>query len=98
MLEFIFQILMMLSLGAILYLVARSLPKISEEPAVAIPKTNWLTIYLEKADKWLISLWEKFLRSLNVQVLKISNRINQKLSRFKKEGHNHSNGDLFSSF
>jgi len=42
-------------------------------------------------------LLEKFLRYLNVQLLKISNGINRKLSRFKKEETRSQNGsDLFS--
>lgn len=97
MFEFISQIIMMLSLGVILYLVARSLPRITEDSSPSIQKAGWLTINLEKADKWLKSLLEKFLRYFNVQLLKISNGINRKLSRFKKEETHSQNGsDLFS--
>lgn len=85
--KFIVQLIMMLSLGAILYILARTLPRISDDD-FKNKKTehpHWLTSYLEKADEWLKAFSEKFLRRARVWILKLDNFVAQKLKGFKKE-------------
>ena len=77
----------MLSLGAILYLVAKTLPRIddSAENHSKPAKNHWIMIYLEKADEWLKTQLEKILRRLKVWILKLDNYVSGKLKHFKKE-------------
>lgn len=76
----------MTSLGAALYLIARTLPRISdeslEEPK---PEPSLLLTYLEKADFRLKSVTEKFLRRCRLLILKIDNSLSRKLDSFRKE-------------
>ena len=77
----------MLALGMILYLVARTLPRIKDGDIDA-PKTlkpHWIMIYFEKADEWLKPQFEKWLRRVKVWILKLDNWVSGKLSSFKKE-------------
>ena len=85
--KFIIQLVMMLSLGSILYIIARALPRISDDD-LKNKKTNhphWFISYLEKADEWLKAFSEKFLRRARVWILKLDNFVARKLSMFKKE-------------
>ena len=76
----------MVSLAVVLYLFVRTLPRIDDrEGEVPVIKTHWITVYLEKADQKLKYYSEKFLRRAGIVVLKISNAINSKLARLKKE-------------
>ncbi len=86
MFKFILNILIMLSLSTVLYLFARTLPKIDDRKT-EIPsfKTHWLMVYLEKFDKKFKFYLEKTLRRTGIIVLKLDNMINQKLSKLKKE-------------
>jgi hypothetical protein len=76
----------MLSLSVILYLVARTLPRIDDREA-GIPslKTHWLVVYLERFDKRFKFYLEKTLRRSGIIVLKLDNVINRKLNKLKKE-------------
>lgn len=87
MFKFILNILIMVSLGVILYLVARTLPRIDDRDA-GIPtlKTHWFVVYLERFDKKFRYYLEKTLRRSGIIVLKLDNVINKKLSSLKKEG------------
>ena len=87
MLKFILNNLIMFSLGAILYLVAKTLPKIKDDAlnVLSAPKPHWTTIYLEKFDEWFKVYLEKFLRRIRVWLLKLDNYVSQKLGGFKKE-------------
>lgn len=86
MLKFILNIIIMLSFGTILYLVARTLPRIDDRD-IGVPslKNQWFVVYLEKFDKKLKYYWEKTLRRAGIIVLKLDNMINKKLSNLKKE-------------
>jgi len=88
MIKFILEILIFLSLGAAVYLVARSLPRINDEDfqKPAGSRASWLMPYLEKADELLKVYLERFLRRLKVFVMRLDNWVSQKLANFKKEG------------
>jgi len=80
--------LMMISLGVVLYIVARALPRIEEvekESSEASP-TPRIVVYLEQADEKLLVILEKALRRIRVVLLKLDNTVSQKLRRFKQEG------------
>jgi len=84
---FILQVIIMLSLGALLYLFGRALPRISEEdirPQTALAPHRFMN-FVEKADEWFKSVFENFLRRLRVIILKLDNMITKKINSFKKE-------------
>lgn len=88
MVNFILQILMMLGLGAILYLMARALPRIDDSefnPPPHSASSHRLTVYLEKIDEWVNFFLEKFFRKLRLVILKLDNIVSQKLGKLKKE-------------
>jgi len=87
MVKFILQTVILISLGIILYLAARTLPRISEEDtsAASTPQPHRFTIHLEKIDEWLKFFLEKFLRRMRVLIMKIDNIVSGWLNRFKKE-------------
>jgi len=85
-LRFLLEVLIMVALGVMLYLAARTLPRIDDrEEGAAGFRTHWFTVYLEKADERLKTVWEKTLRRAGVAVLRISNNINARLAKLKKE-------------
>ena len=86
MLKFILEILIMLSLGAILYIIARVMPRIDDrELATVTLKTHWIAVYIEKIDRRLKSILEKTLRRSGIVILKLDNWVNKKLGKLKKE-------------
>lgn len=78
---------MTISLAAILYLTAKTLPRISDQEIAATPiiKDKWIVSYLEKVDEWIKILIEKLLRRLKIYILKLDNIVTKKINRFKKE-------------
>jgi len=86
MVKLILNSIILLSLGAILYIVARTLPRIEENPGeMPIFKEHWMAKYIEKADVWFQSVLEKFLRRLRVWILKFDNYVSAKLNAFRKD-------------
>lgn len=87
MLQFIFTDILMLSLGAVLYLMVRALPRIVEDPS---EKKNFLDRWAhsdapEKMDAVLNSFLFKFLRKVKVLVLKLDNALSRGLRKVKPE-------------
>jgi hypothetical protein len=88
MFKFILQMLMVVSFGALLYIVARVLPRVGEredndrEPS----RTPRIVVYLEQADEKLLIVLEKLLRRIRVMLLKLDNTISKKLGRFSRPG------------
>ncbi len=85
MLRFIIQTLIMVSLAAILYLMAKAVPRIGDEPENGPENQGRVMMYVEKLDEFLKAFLEKFLRQVRVWILKFDNFIGQKINRFKKE-------------
>ena len=89
MLQFILTNILMISLGTILYLVARTLPRIDGEPS---GKENILDRLAnseipEKVDVVLNSFLEKFLRRLKIFLMKIDNFVSERLKKISvKDG------------
>ena len=91
MFKFIVEMLIMVSLGTILYLLAKTMPRVDDrETDIPSLKTHWIMGYLEKADQKLKFYWEKTLRRSGIVILKLDNTINKKLNRLKKERKNES--------
>ncbi len=85
---FLLEIVMVVSLGVVLYLLARTLPRVSDtdtSPTPEAPAPHWLMERLEKLDEEIIFVAEKLLRRVRVGLLKLDNTLTRKLKRFKKE-------------
>lgn len=85
--KFILEFLIMLALGAIVYLMARALPRVSDTDTSApegpvVP--HWFMAYVERFDEWLLLTFEKMLRKFRLLILKVDNVVTKKLNRFKK--------------
>ena len=97
MLKFISHIITMLSLGTILYIFARALPRIDETEAQGkkiFARNHILFYYLEKIDGYLHSFSEKTLRKTGVVLMKLENKVNKKLTQIKKDSSNGSGNPL----
>lgn len=79
--EFIFTTILMLCLGAVLYLTVQALPRIVEEPA---DETNFFERWArsempEKIDAAFNSFLLKFLRKFKILVLRLDNVLSKQL-------------------
>lgn len=75
----------MVALAIILYLMAKALPRIGDEPENSGVEKSRVMFYVEKLDEFLKAFLEKILRQVRVWILKFDNFIGQKLNHFKKE-------------
>jgi hypothetical protein len=88
MVNYLLEVLMMVSLGLILYLFARALPRVNDADLEAKPTPglpHWVHEYLEKIDEWILATIEKTIRRFRLWILKIDNTLSEKLKRFKRE-------------
>lgn len=81
----------MASLAAIIYLVARTIPRIDENAITHQSARSFLDsifskVPLEKIDLIIDNLLEKMLRKFKIVVMKIDNTLTKKLSSFKQTG------------
>ena len=88
MLQFILTTILMASLGTMLYLVARSLPRVNEELS---DKPNFLARLSsseipEKIDAAFNGFLLKSLRKTKVVLMKVDNFINDKLKKVSSDG------------
>ena len=98
-LKFLSQILMMVGLGTMVYLFARTLPRISDLPPKNVfPEDHPFSRHLEKIDGWLKKTAEKYLRRSGIALLKLENFVNKKIGALKKETENSApeNSSIFS--
>jgi hypothetical protein len=88
MFKFILEIIIVCSLGVIVYLFARALPRVDDvdgsDESLKM-KGDALSPYLEKIDGWISAVFEKFLRRAKVWVLKLDNLVSTELNKFKRE-------------
>lgn len=78
----------MFSLGIIIYLFAKAMPRVNDVDVVRgdnfrIPQ--WMHHYLERIDELLARFSFKNLRRAKIGLLKINNWVDEKLKKFKKE-------------
>lgn len=89
---FILNIVLMLSLGTVLFIVARALPRVQEdEGSEHVGRKNgllerWVTSEIpERVDGFLSSFLSKVLRKLKVFLLKIDNSLSGHLKKIKSD-------------
>ena len=91
MFTFILNIVFMLSLGTILYIVARALPRVEEEAEKSDRRKGgllerWVTSEMpEKVDEFLSTFLSKLLRKFKVFLLKIDNSRGAHLKKNKPD-------------
>jgi len=88
MLQFILTDLLMLSLGAILYLVVRTLPRIGESAPQGERGLfeRWITSEIpERADSFVKNFFHKFLRKTKIFILKMDNILTQRMKKIKPD-------------
>ncbi len=85
--EFIFTIILMVCLGAVLYLVVQALPRIEEAPSDDRGFFDrWAHSEIpEKIDNAVNTFLLKFLRKVKVFILKIDNALAKHLQKIKPE-------------
>ena len=86
--QFIFTNLLMLSLGVILYVEVRTLPRIEESAPVEKKSVleRWIASEIpEKIDSALKDFSVKFLRRFKVLLLKVDNSLSSHLRKIKPE-------------
>lgn len=81
--DFILQTVFMLSLGTLIYLISRSVPRVTEINQ-SHPKRDYFgelmeKIPLEKVDAFISANLEKFLRKLKVVIMKLDNLVTKHL-------------------
>lgn len=92
--NFLLQIVIMLSLAIMVYMVARKVPQLDDTVSVEItPKQTGLAgkidkvfdkVPLERLDFWFTQVLEKFLRKSRVFLLKLDNKLVHHLEKFKR--------------
>lgn len=85
MIEFIFTTILMVCLSTVLYLMARALPRVQEEPSDSKGFLDrWAHSEVpEKVDAALNGFLLKFLRKVKVVVLKLDNTLARHLQKIK---------------
>ncbi|MBI2278962.1 MAG: hypothetical protein HYU81_02790 [Candidatus Brennerbacteria bacterium] len=89
--EFILQMVLVVSGGALLYLVARTLPRLDETDPTPGPRhmlPEWVMHYLERADEELVVFFERVVRTLRVFLMKFDNTLGEKMRKLKQNGTN----------
>jgi hypothetical protein len=96
--NFILQILVFSSLGLIIYLLARAVPRVSDAAAPA-KSVNFFEklmakLPMAKIDESINSFLAKFLRKSKVVIMKVDNFINHRLGKLtRKNGSSEKKGD-----
>ena len=89
--NFILQIIIFLSLGLVIYLLAKAAPRVSDEPVPDRPNpfNRLMTkIPMAKIDENINSFLSKLLRKLKVVIMKVDNFINDRLGKLTKKNGN----------
>lgn len=96
MVQFILANIFMVSLGAVIYVVARTLPRLEPEsgPEKKSVFERWLASEVpEKIDSALNGFLVKFLRKLKILLLKVDNSLSGHLQKIKPEAGGATNGN-----
>lgn len=87
MLQFFVTTIFMISLGTILYVLVRSLPRIDEEPSGVSERSaleRWVASEIpERIDGVVNAFMGKFLRKLKIFLLKVDNSLTDRLQKIK---------------
>ena len=86
--DLLLQTSFFLSLGAIIYLLSRAIPRVTETGEVKHAQSRFdrflMRLPLNKIDGRLNLFFEKILRRMRVSILKLDNLVNQYLNKFKR--------------
>jgi hypothetical protein len=88
-LDYILEIIIVSSLGVIIYVLGRALPRVSDETEEAPSKLSikvkafFSSLPLHKFDAFISSLTEKFLRRCRVVVLKLENMVSAGIHKLR---------------
>ena len=98
--DFLLQSSLFLSLGALIYLMARAVPRVDESGEARHPAGRFdrmlSKLPLREIDEKLDLVFEKILRRLKIIIMKSDNLINEYLGKVKKSnGVNEKKPDLF---
>ena len=89
--EFILQLVLVVAGGVLLYLVARTLPRLDETDPTPGPRhmlPEWVMHYLERADEKFIGFFERLVRTLRVSLMKFDNVLSERVRKMKRNGAN----------
>jgi|SRR3989338_3474631 len=87
--DFYLQLVLFISLGTVIYVAARAVPRISEGESERKPARNFLTsLPLHKFDAAAASFLEKLLRKVKVLLLRVDNGVNGYLSKIRSSNGN----------
>ncbi|MEX1013652.1 MAG: hypothetical protein WDZ80_00645 [Candidatus Paceibacterota bacterium] len=85
----ILDLLIMISLGSIVFILVKALPRVDDSKlANSEIKTPWIVSYIEEVDERFNVFLEKFLRRTRLLTLKMDNSLSSKLNSFKKREKN----------
>ena len=89
----------MVSLGGIIYLFARALPRVTDAP-IPVNRKDYLAelmkkLPLEKADAWFAQLFGKFLRKSKITILKLDNLLTKHINSLRKDNSSIDRPNLF---
>jgi DNA repair exonuclease SbcCD nuclease subunit len=85
-LQFAFFNILLISLGVLLYVIIRTIPRLDGTPTERGMIERWLTSELpRKLDVFFHGIYVRTLRRLRVTVLKIDNSVNRKLELLRLE-------------
>lgn len=89
----------MVSLGTIIYLVARAVPRVNENAKFERRENYFDALFkklpIEKADAFASMIAEKTLRKFKILVLRLDNLLTKQLKNFKSEPSNEDRPALF---
>jgi hypothetical protein len=101
MIPLILNLVVLVSCGTILYLIARSLPRVSESDETSRRGVveRWVTSDLpEKFDEWINNFLVKFLRKLKVFLLRVDNTLSHRLKRISSDTERNNSTGSFDDF
>jgi len=86
--NFVLQLIVFTSLGIVVYLMARALPRVSDSETTRGP--NWIDRLMKRVptqeiDRGINVFLVKFLRKLKLVILKIDNFISHRLGKLSKK-------------
>jgi len=85
MLKFTSHIIMMLSVGVVLYLAARTLPRIDDTVPRKTPiGTHVIAVHLERADEKIKKLLESILSKFRIRLTKLEHTVDKKITKLKE--------------
>lgn len=94
--DLILQLSLIISLSIMIYLLARSVPRVKDEELATIPIQSyfdqWIAkIPISKIDVWFNMFMAKFLRRLRIIVLKLDNLLHRQITSVHQNGNHQIN-------